>query len=79
MGVYIKGTTKEELEDWLYMNGVIWDSRDLIDVPEPHGRLIDEGSLTKYFNVYRYEEWTSEEVGGLINNAPTVIEESDTK
>jgi len=49
----------------------------LTEVPEPHGRSIDENSLMKYFNVYKYEEWTSKEVSGLINNAPTVIEGSE--
>lgn len=42
MAIYIKGATKDELEDWLYSHGIIWDSRDLIDIPEPHGRLILE-------------------------------------
>ena len=49
----------------------------LVYIPKPHGRLIDADSLMQYFNVYKYEEWTSEEVGGLINNAPTVIEGSE--
>jgi hypothetical protein len=49
----------------------------LIEVPEPHGRLIDADTLMQYFNVYKYEEWTSAEVGELINNALTVIEGSE--
>ena len=45
MGIYIKGATKDELENWLYSHGVIWDTRDLVDIPEPHGRLIDADAL----------------------------------
>lgn len=49
----------------------------LIEVPEPHGRLIDADALMQYFNVYEHEEWTSTEIGRLINNAITVIERSN--
>lgn len=91
MGVYIKGLELPKgCYECPLMDGEYGDCKagatglydpymedcPLIEVLEPHGRLIDEGSLTKYFNVYRYEEWTSEEVSGLINNSPTVIEGS---
>ena len=49
MGIYIKGATKDELENWLYSHGVIWDTRDLVDIPEPHGRLIDADVLENIF------------------------------
>ena len=41
MGVYIKGASKADLEWWLYTHGAVWDTRDIVDVPKPHGRLID--------------------------------------
>ena len=68
MGVYIKGVTKEGLIEILrYEN--IFDAMniktDFIEVPEPHGRLIDADAYyaNKCENQYYF-----------LKDAPTVIE-----
>lgn len=35
-------------------------------------RYIDADEIIKYFTIYADEEWTSSELEGLLNNAPTV-------
>lgn len=35
-------------------------------------RYIDADEIIKYFTVYADEEWTSSELEGLLNNAPTI-------
>ena len=74
MGVYIRGATKEELEQWLYQHGIIWDSRDLVEVPVPHGRLIDADKIEKDIEHYhlsdgKFQYW--------VEIQPTVIEAED--
>lgn len=35
-------------------------------------RYIDADEIIKYFTVYENEEWTSSELEGLLNKAPTI-------
>ena len=76
MAIYINGITVE-----MFRNATLEAVEDLmaegqmIDVPEPHGRLIDADALYEYI---------TNKVGGvdcavLLDNeiAPTVIERSD--
>ena len=90
MGIYIKGMKMPKncgechlclVRTWCRLaerGDILFDAIPewcpLTEVPVPHGRLIDADALMQYFNVYKYEEWTSEEVGELINNALTIIE-----
>ena len=57
MGVYIKGITVDELKRTCHLNINIWN--DLVEVPEPHGRLIDASEICE-FNIYdeEYDEYT---------------------
>ena len=79
MGVYIKGVSKEWLDRVLMVAGYrqYFEDDDFIEVPEPHGRLIEAPKI----------EWETEDngekeisLGALvelahkIDNAPTVIE-----
>ena len=89
MGIYIKGmdflpedgtefvVKKDEYGTWIKPIGHMGFSMRLIDVPEPHGRLIDAEKLK---NEYPHDtDWdypvnTNCYVCESIANAPTVIE-----
>jgi len=86
MAIYINGITVE-----MFRNATLEAVEDLmaegqmIDVPEPHGRLIDADALIQ---IMKYTT-TDNEIGvfpirigfdaikGVIDEAPTVIERSD--
>ena len=78
MGVYVKGMEMpndcmecpfSDYEAWCLIPGVISEHCPLVEVPTPHGRLIDEGEIT----AYSYLERNDEEVESL-DEFPTVIE-----
>ena len=72
MGVYIKGVTRESLLQIFQMHGVIHNSADVIEVPTPHGDLIDVDEIT----IYRHD-FENEDLIHRILDAPTVIEAED--
>ena len=78
MGVYIKGASKADLEWWLYTHGIVWDTRDIVDVPKPHGRLIDGKALlkdlSKRWDTNDDHDIADKEVWHALEDAPTVIE-----
>ena len=78
MGVYVKGMEMpndcmecpfSDYEAWCLIPGVISEHCPLVEVPTPHGRLIDEDEIT----AYSYLERNDEEVESL-DEFPTVIE-----
>ena len=88
MGIYIKGVELPKCDDWLglniriYEDGTIWKhigfgdynlaELKAIEVPEPHGRLIDADELEGEF-LY------CDEADRLarLQDAPTIIERSE--
>ena len=89
MGIYIKGmdflpedgtefvVKKDEYGTWIKPIGHMGFSMRLIDVPEPHGRLIDIKSVEygKFTTVgNEYQRWWNGALESVIDNAPTVIE-----
>lgn len=54
---------------------------DAVDIPEPHGRLIDarllEKDLAKRWDISYDQEFGDKEVWQALDTAPTVIEESE--
>lgn len=67
MGVFVKGMTIEQLRR-MGVAGIMLSEERLIEVPEPHGRLIDADKLI--------HEWIRRADGKPLNpnDAPTVIE-----
>ena len=67
MGVYIKGLTEEQfkLVSWEGVYTALKRQDRIIEVPEPHGRLIDESVL---------RQMSSNPKGTKIDRVPTVIE-----
>ena len=50
----------------------------LVEVPEPHGRLIDADSLNLDYEVEMADDWnTAHEIANCVKYAPTVIEAED--
>ena len=74
MGVYIKGMTAQQARMWLNYHmpfTFIVTNDDIIEVPEPHGRLIDADVL--YQKVHT-DESEDAYVRYLLRHEPTVIE-----
>lgn len=47
----------------------------LVEVPEPHGRLIDADALNLDYEVNMADDWkTAHEIANCVRYAPTVIE-----
>ena len=78
MGVYVKGMEMpndcmecpfSDYEAWCLIPGVISEHCPLVEVPEPHGRLIDADEITAFLGLERNDE----EVESL-DEFPTVIE-----
>lgn len=67
MGVYIKGLTEEQfkLVSWECTYTALKRQDRIIEVPEPHGRLIDENVLRRM---------SSNPKGTKIDRVPTVID-----
>ena len=73
MGVYIKGMTYADALRLLAKDKKIIDTRNIIEVKEPHGRLID-ADMVKVFDD-DFESWDDYEMAKeIIEDAPTVIE-----
>jgi len=78
MGVYIKSITVDEFKKMCRLNIKIWNN--LVEVPEPHGRLIDADALADdlEYDASHYEEDHEMKLNcasWLRSNAtPTVIE-----
>ena len=73
MGVYIKGMTYADALRLLAKDRKIIDTRNIIEVKEPHGRLID-ADMVKVFDD-DFESWDDYEMAKeIIEDAPTVIE-----
>jgi len=67
MGCYIKGLNKKEAENILRM--CLYDN-EVIEVPEPHGRLIDKDAILSAMTHYDRHG----AAGAYVLSAPTVIE-----
>lgn len=67
MGVYVKKLQAKKVETIFAMLGLHIEDGDIIEVPEPHGRLIDVTKIP-------YLECADPEVIELVGEAPTVIE-----
>lgn len=74
MGVYIKNTTYEIIEDLFVKHHIIMCEGDFVEVPEPHGRLIDADALKEYGIMA--EDYCTDLFVHVddIDDAPTVIE-----
>ena len=73
MGVYINGMTYADALRLLAKDKKIIDTRNIIEVKEPHGRLID-ADMVKVFDD-DFESWDDYEMAKkIIEDAPTVIE-----
>lgn len=75
MGVYIKKVQASKVEAIFKMLGLSIKDGDIIEVSEPHGRLIDADALvdTVVFHTNISAD-TKEFIEDLIGIAPTVIE-----
>ena len=79
MGVYIKGLQAEKVEAIFKMLGLSIKDGGIIEVPEPHGRLIDADALVEL------EDALNTKIRGVHimfvddvkNFAPTIIEGSE--
>ena len=67
MGIYIKGLTEEQfkLVSWEGVYTALKRQDRIVEVAEPHGRLIDEGVL---------RQMSSNPKGTKIDRVPTVID-----
>jgi hypothetical protein len=78
MGVYIKNMTKEHLTLIFKADGLLSRCDDIIEVPEPHGRLIDADMLLSQIYITNSDGETVGEYVGIppawVHHAPTVIE-----
>ena len=80
MGVYIKGYTKEDLSGRF----ALIPEDNIVEVAEPHGRLIDADAMFKdicdYINsmtdlgIFVNDEMLWRKLNHAIEHAPTVIE-----
>lgn len=73
MGVYIKGMTAQQARMWLNYHmpfTFIVTNDDITEVPEPHGRLIDENEVIKRMHAGAWGAIYELDVRGT----PTVIE-----
>lgn len=52
MGVYIKKLQAKKVEAIFAMLGLHIENGDIIEVAEPHGRLIDEKNILRFFNTH---------------------------
>lgn len=77
MGVYIKKVQMSKIEPFFKMLGLSAEDGDLIEVKEPHGRLIDANELVKHCREEdeMFGDWVVDV--RRIHNAPTVIEAED--
>ena len=69
MGVYIKGMTYADALRLLAKDKKIIDTRNIIEVKEPHGRLVDINEINELMNRYNYKDFDH-----IDYYAPTVIE-----
>ena len=79
MSVLIKGVSKSELMKALVQSTYFLpDDIEIIEVPTPHGRLIDHKKLEKdlgeRWNVNDDQDFCNKEVWHALEEAPTVIE-----
>ena len=68
---YLENDSEERRPDWC----------TLVEIPTPHGRLIDIRSVEdgKFVTVGNdYQRWWNGALESVIDNAPTVIEGSET-
>lgn len=74
MGVYIKKVQASKIEAIFKMLGLSVENGDIIEIKEPHGRLIDAGELVKHCREEdeMFGDWVVDV--RRIHNAPTVIE-----
>ena len=68
-------TFSAEDENWIYDQRPNWCP--LVEIPTPHGRLVDiksveDGKFTTVDN--EYERWWNGALDSVVDNAPTVIE-----
>lgn len=68
MSVFIKGVSKEDIMKYLSRGWILFDSRDIIEVDVPHGRIIDESKITQ---AYQENGWS---IMPILTDAPTIIE-----
>lgn len=78
MGVYIKKLQAKKVELIFAMLGLHIEDGDIIEVTEPHGRLIDADTLIDRLDVDEYGMKIPKAVIGLtkvlLEDFPTVIE-----
>ena len=84
MSVFIKGVSKEDIMKYLSRGWVLFDSRDIIEVNAPHGRLIDADELEERANYesnglanFNAVEDFSMLVGWLAGKSFTIIDAED--
>ena len=68
-------TFSAEDENWIYDQRPNWCP--LVEIPTPHGRLVDIKSVEdrKFTTVdNEYERWWNGALDSVVDNAPTVIE-----
>ena len=74
MGVYIKKLQAKKVEAIFTMLGLHIEDGDIIEVSEPHGRLIGEDALARKIVESNYGVDFINKATALIMDTPTVIE-----
>lgn len=82
MGVYIKGVTINQLNNWL--NTYVDQKWRMVEVPEPHGRLIDaDDYMISLVNVAKAKARSDAQQSlmgrcmYILEKKPTIIEAED--